>query len=314
MRQYDIKQLNRHLNNLPLYMKKINTICLALISFVLSLNTALAQTQTKGLLWQITGKNIKQPTYLYGTVHLFDTSLYKLPEPVMAKLAQTKQVFFELDFGKLNPMEMMQYIMVKDSTQYLNKLLDAASLAKLQEVAKTSPMLQMLGPNMYRLKPLFLTSMLLTNGKAVAIDMEMYNRAKSLKDSVAGIETVAEQMQAIDAIPVAKQATMMQDFLKTYTTADDAIKKLTNIYVKQDITSLLSEMNDNAPMDAAFNEELLTKRNIIMADRIAAQLGKTSTMIAVGAGHLSGDKGLIALLKKKGYQLKSVPFVFSKAH
>jgi uncharacterized protein YbaP (TraB family) len=294
-------------------MKK--SICLTLLSSCfLLLTTTLLQAQTKGLLWQITGKGIKQPTYLYGTIHLFDTSLYRIPQPVMAKLAQTKQVYFELDFGKLNPMEMMGYAMVKDSSQYLDKLLDTASLSKLKGLVKTSPMMQMMGPALYRLKPIFLTSILLNNGKAVTIDMEMYKQAKELKDSVGGLETVAEQMQALDAISLASQAKMMQDYLKTYTSADTTIKKLTEIYVKQDIDHLLEQMNDDAPLDAAFNEALLIKRNVVMANRIDGLVGKTSTMIAVGAGHLSGPKGLIALLKQKGYQIKNLPFTFTKAY
>ena len=68
------------------------------------------------------------------------------------------------------------------------------------------------------------------------------------------------------------------------------------------------------PLDAGFNEALLTKRNIVMANRIDTLVGKTSTMIAVGAGHLGGPQGMIALLKKKGYQLKQVPFTFEKAN
>jgi uncharacterized protein YbaP (TraB family) len=294
-------------------MKKL--ICHTLLSSCfLLLTTTLLQAQTKGLLWQITSKGIKQPTYLYGTIHLFDTSLYRIPQPVMAKLAQTKQVYFELDFGKLNPMEMMGYAMVKDSSQYLDKLLDTASLSKLKGLVKTSPMMQMMGPALYRLKPIFLTSILLNNGKAVTIDMEMYKQAKELKDSVGGLETVAEQMQALDAISLASQAKMMQDYLKTYTSADATIKKLTEIYVKQDIDHLLEQMNDDAPLDAAFNEALLIKRNVVMANRIDGLVGKTSTMIAVGAGHLGGPKGLIALLKQKGYQIKNLPFTFTKAH
>lgn len=295
-------------------MKKLTALCLGLLSLVLLTRHQTALAQTKGLLWQMTGKNIKEPTYLYGTIHMFDTSMYKLPEPVLAKLAQTKQVYFELDFGKINPMDIMQYAMVKDSTERLDKLLDSASLRRFKEIVKSSAMLQMMGDNMFRLKPLFLTTMLLNNGKSVAIDMEMYNRAKQLNDSVGGIETVAEQMNAISALSAASQAQMVKEMLKTYTTADDAIKKLTSIYVKQETSTLLSEMSDGAPMDAAFNEALLNKRNVVMADRIDLLVGKKSTMIAVGAGHLGGQQGLIALLKKKGYQFKPVPFAFAKAN
>lgn len=287
----------------------LKTFCLIIALFCA---TSL-HAQQKGLLWQITGKGITQPTYLFGTIHLFDTTLYKLPEVVMSKLSQTKQAYFELDFGKINPMEMMRYIMVQDSTQQLDKVLDAASLAKLNEIAKNIPTIQAIGPMMYKFKPIFLTTMMLNHGKAVTIDAEMYKRAKELKDSVGGIETMEEQMKALDTLTIPKQVQMMQEFLKNYTSADDLIKKLTNIYVKQDIEHMLDEMNNNTPMDASFNEALLIKRNIVMANRIEKLIGKQSTMIAVGAGHLGGAKGLIALLKAKGYQLKNVPFSFEKA-
>ncbi|WP_295772799.1 TraB/GumN family protein [uncultured Mucilaginibacter sp.] len=290
---------------------------LYLISKLFCLTTALllsasAHAQQKGLLWQITGKNITQPTYLFGTIHLFDTTLYRLPDAVMNKLTQTKKVYFELDFSKINPAEMLPHIMIKDSTQQLDKLFDATTLDKLKDITKTSPMMQGMGPMLYKFKPLFLTTLLLNNGKAVTIDMEMQKRAVSLKDSVGGLETVAEQMQALDAVSIAKQVQMMQEFIKSYTTADELVKKLTEIYVKQDIENLLTELNNNAPIDASFNEALLVKRNITMANRIDKVLGKQSTMIAVGSGHLGGKDGLIMLLKAKGYILKNVPFVFEK--
>ncbi|MDT3405157.1 TraB/GumN family protein [Mucilaginibacter terrae] len=245
-------------------MKKHQPFLFSLI-VVLCLFNGIAKAQQKGLLWQITGKGITQPTYLFGTIHLFDTTLYKLPEAVMSKLRQTKQAYFELDFGKINAAEMMSYVFVKDSTQQLNKLLDTAALTKLNQIAKTTPAMQAMGNMLYKLKPIFLTTFLLNNGKAVTIDAEMYKRAKELKDSVGGLETVAEQMQAIDVLTIPQQAQMMQEFLKTYTSADDMIKKLTNIYVKQDIDHMLDKMNNDMPMDASFNEALLIKRNVIMA-------------------------------------------------
>jgi uncharacterized protein len=293
----------------------MNTLRYALIVTLLTVcGTRPALAQSKGLLWQITGKSIQKPTYLYGTIHLFDTSMYRLPQPVMTKLAQTKQVYFELDFAKINPAEVMQFALITDSTQYLNNLLDSASLRKLDTIIAASPTLKMFGPIAYRLKPLLLTTLLLNNGNAVTIDMELYKLAQKQQIKIGGLETMAEQMQAINTITIGQQVQMVQEFLKTYTTGDDLIRKLTEIYVKQDIQTLLQEMNNDAPIDASFNEALLTRRNLVMLNRMIPLFGNTSTMIAVGAGHLSGPKGLIALLKQKGYQVKSVPFVFAKAH
>ncbi|MBS7563468.1 TraB/GumN family protein [Mucilaginibacter sp. Bleaf8] len=294
-------------------MNHFRPVIIIFISLVITVfNFASVSAQQKGLLWQVTGRGIKQPTYLYGTIHLFDTTLYRVPQSVLAKLSETKQVYFELDFGKVNPMEMMSSIMITDSTQRLDKVLDTASLHKLQEVIKTSPMMQMLGNNAYRVKPIFLSAFLMNNGKAVAIDMEMYKRAQQLNDSVGGLETVAKQLHAIDAIPMATQVRMLKDMLQSYVSPDIAIRKITEIYVKQDIEHMMTAMNENLPIDADFNETLIVKRNLVMANRMVNLLGKQSIMIAVGSGHLGGKDGLIALLRKRGYTLKAVPFSFVK--
>lgn len=93
---------------------------------------------------------------------------------------------------------------------------------------------------------------------------------------------------------------------------DVAIRKVTETYVKQDIEHMMAELNENLPIDAGFNETLIVKRNLVMANRMANLLGKQSTMVAVGSGHLGGPSGLIALLRKKGYTLKPIPFSFVK--
>ncbi|WP_158828127.1 TraB/GumN family protein [Mucilaginibacter lacusdianchii] len=294
-------------------MKFYKLLALLIIGLTQFATLTHAQTQQKSLLWQIKGKNIKQPTYLFGTVHLFDTTLYKLPQPVFAKLAQTRQVYFELDFGKINPMEMMSKIFITDSTQRIDKLLDTSSLSKLQRLIKTSATLQLLGDNVYRVKPIFITSFLMNDGRTTSIDMEMYKRAVSLKDSVGGLETVAEQLQAIDAIAISTQVQMLKDMLKDYQSPTAIIQNLTKVYVKQDVEHLMEDLSENMPLDPSFNEALLVKRNIVMANRIENLLGKTSTFIAVGGGHLGGKTGLIALLRKKGYTLQPVPFTFTTA-
>jgi uncharacterized protein YbaP (TraB family) len=283
------------------------------LSIMLNFQAAIAQAH-KSLLWQITGKGITQPTYLFGTVHMYDTSLYRLPKAAFDKVRQVKQVYFELDFDKIDQMQMMQAIFVKDSSQRLDKLLNAKDLAKLNTLAQRSPVLKMMGSRMYSIKPLFLTAFLINNGKAASIDMELYKAAKRHTDDVGGLEIVREQLAAIDAIPVNDQAKMLAASLDKFTSPEAMLRNLTSIYVKQDIDHLLQEMNDNMPLDDNFNTVLLKKRNVVMDTRIEAMLGKQSLLVAVGSGHLGGSDGLIALLKKHGYTLKSLPVTFVKAN
>ena len=294
-----------------MYLKTI-VVCITLM--ITGFKSSSAQ-QKKGLLWEISGNGMKQPAYLFGTVHLYDTSLYQLPQPPFALLDKVKKVYFELDFGHIDPQEMMAAIFIEDSTQRIDKLLDPVSLAKLNEIIATSSTLKMFGDKVYSVKPFILLPLLMGNdGKTPSVDMELYKAALSKNDSVGGLETVKEQMAAIDAISTPVQIDMLRKSLAKGLSGQEMLNRLTNVYVKQDIESMLTDLNDDMPVDASFNEKLLIERNIVMADRIDILLHKESPLIAVGGGHLGAATGLIALLQKKGYKLKNIPFTIQKAH
>ena len=86
---------------------------------LLNLTLAFAQAG-KSVLWKVTGKNISQPVYLVGTIHVYDTSQYDLPKPIFDRLTEVKRAYFELDFGHIDATQMMKSIWITDSTQFLN--------------------------------------------------------------------------------------------------------------------------------------------------------------------------------------------------
>jgi hypothetical protein len=71
-------------------------------------------------------------------------------------------------------------------------------------------------------------------------------------------------------------------------------------YLSNDLHNMMSFENDFSLPDSLYNA-LITNRNFKMATRIDTMVQRQSTFIAVGAGHLGGDQGLISLLREKGY-------------
>jgi len=55
-----------------------------------------------------------------------------------------------------------------------------------------------------------------------------------------------------------------------------------------------------------FRHILLYDRNVNMSNTIASIIHKKPTFFAVGAAHLAGNKGILALLKRKKINIKSV--------
>ena len=117
-------------------------------------------------------------------------------------------------------------------------------------------------------------------------------------------------MNIIDQIPFDEQ---MKALLKLIREPDLEAKlhadaeKMIAAYLSQDdanLYKLILESDDSE----AFMKQFLTKRNQNMLKKIQTFVASGSTFIVVGAGHLSGNDGLVALLKKAGYTLTPIKF------
>jgi hypothetical protein len=166
------------------------------------------------------------------------------------------------------------------------------------------------------MKPFFLSSQLmqmeLIQDMPMALDLYFLDYARKQNKICLGIEAFSDQIGAIDALSVEQQAQMLLEGLADTSSlmSMNQFEDLLNAYISQDIDSLYTLSNDTS-MPPEFNEYFLVKRNKKMAKRIAKFSKKQATFNAIGAAHLPGEKGVIALLRKKGYTLTPVPFSFN---
>lgn len=287
-------------------------ICLALLSTGWSISFA---QYKKGLVWEISGKGMQQPAYIFGTIHLYDTSRYELPQLPYQLLDKVDKVYFEMDFSKLDAGAMMAQLFMTDTTQYLDKVLDTASLSKLNKIIATSPMLKMMGKQVYAIKPFLLLSIAsaaIRNG--AGIDLQLFSTVSQKNIPVGGLETVNDQMAAVNRVSIPKQLDMLKSTLLGNVSPEQTLRTMTDCYVKQDIENMMTILNKNMPVDASFDESIRSDRNATMANKIDSILRTEHPLIAIGSGHLGNEDGLLKLLQQKGYQLKNVPFVIKKAH
>src|SRR5687768_8826227 len=81
-------------------MKHVSTIFLRLVAVLLAASTSHAQSanvDSSALLYEITGKGLKQPSYLFGTIHLICEKDMLAPERLKSYLAKTGQIILEFD-------------------------------------------------------------------------------------------------------------------------------------------------------------------------------------------------------------------------
>jgi len=131
--------------------------------------------------------------------------------------------------------------------------------------------------------------------------------AKDKNMETKGLEKTKDQMDIFDSIPYKTQAESFVKSLKNIDSLKISFKQMLDVYKKKDLDSLNILINEDADM-AGYQDIMLDRRNARWIPEIIEQAKKTPTFFAVGAGHLGGQKGVIAMLRKQGYTVTPVKY------
>ncbi|MNI50917.1 TraB family protein [compost metagenome] len=82
--------------------------------------------------------------------------------------------------------------------------------------------------------------------------------------------------------------------------------KMVQAYKSENLEELTKLLQDPAWMTAEQKEKLLIGRNLNWSNLIPPMINEESCFIAVGAGHLAGDQGLITLLRERGFKVEAI--------
>lgn len=263
--------------------------------------------QQSSLLWEISGKDFKQPSYVFGTFHAMCKTDFDFHDSIKAKLSRTSLLVEELDMTDASmQVKMMQSLA---STKPMASYYPAAQFEQMNKRFQEITGVQLTMLNNF--KPFMSMSMLLLKSlpcaEQVQPEMLLIQYAKTKNIPVKGLEQVEEQLAAIDKQPLDSQAVALQKMVMRFDSVQQAFTQLTEVYKKKHIDSLYHFMRGSG-MDDAFETALLSERNLRWIPRIKAIATQQPSFFAVGAGHLGGDQGVIALLRKEGYTVKPVVY------
>ena len=283
-------------------MKKIFITLLTLLT-----GFSFSQELEKSLLWKISGNGLKQPSYLYGTIHI--TCDVALDENTLNALEATQQLYLELDMDdKSMQMQMMKHMMMKDGVK-LSTLLNPEDFQIVDEFLKKN--LKMSAKLFDSFKPFMISSMLfpkMLDCEHKSVESELMKITKEQNEEVFGLEKVEDQMKVFDAIPYQDQA---DELLKTVKGDLEKDKKeldeMMTIYQNKDIEGMLKIMTDSDNKITSENQDvLLNNRNKNWIPVMIKTMKDKPTFFGVGAGHLAGEEGIIKLLRKQGYKVEAV--------
>ena len=273
-----------------------------------------AENQKKypSLLWEITGNGLTKPSYLFGTMHISNKMVFNLSDSFYKAIKSTDVVALEQnpevwqeayskeDFG--NGYDFMSSQLFK-SFNVANERLTEQTFSLSNYESK----IQLGLASEARL----INGMLYRNNagqedfeEETYLDMYIYRLGRKLNKIVTGVEDYKESNKLVKEAyrDMYKEKKQRRNYdLSGY----DYKRKMEEAYRKGDL-DLLDSLQEITTVSDAFNEKFLFKRNDIQANSIDTILKKHSLFVGVGAAHLPGERGVIELLRKKGYTVRPV--------
>ena len=265
------------------------------------------------LLWRISGKDLVKPSYLFGTMHMICADDIILSDSLVNAIEGAEDVYLELDMD--NIMEMMGAMakmkMRNDTT--LSDLLTKQEYEKVKTFfSEKGSMLPFSLLETY--KPFLAASLIMEQqsgascNSVISMEQLIMKEAKSKGKKIRGMESMEYQMSIFDSIPYKFQADQLVKMINDGTKDGDAsdMQLITDAYRTQQLDKMEELMKKEDMGIGNFTEILLYKRNLEWAQKLQALMAQKALVIAVGAGHLPGEKGVINLLRKAGYKVEPV--------
>lgn len=273
----------------------------ALILSALSYAVGFAQQpKENSILWEITGNDLVAPSYLLGTFHLVCEQDLHLADKVYTAIEAVNQIALEVDLTDSEELVIVQQFMLAKTS--LSSQLTEEERAEFQRLLKEKYDIDL--ESVDQLHPIFLMGMLAAKDVSCPVkgyDMEILQIGLSEKKKFIGLEHFSDQITLINQVYTAKEilAQLYEDEGNNYEVLAAAFKR-------EDINELYQLAVDSKQLTAEGKTLLVDNRNQTWVKLMAEIMPKERTLFAVGAGHLAGELGVIALLRAKGFTVTAI--------
>ncbi|SEM14233.1 hypothetical protein SAMN04487976_12079 [Xaviernesmea oryzae] len=273
----------------------------------------------QGTFWRVEKPGVA-PSYLLGTMHVSDPRVLAMPKGAAEAFTRAGTVIVESDEiaddrkAAASLMSRPDLTMLTDG-KTINDYLDEDQREKLKTgLAARGLSLDLVA----RMRPWMLASFVALppcelQRKAAGdtfLDKQLADRALKEGKHLKGLETLAEQVEAMNSLPVEFHLSALLETLAMGDQVQDVMRTTTGLYLAGSIGMILpmmeaagAEGGGEKGVSADFEKRIILDRNRVMATRAAPALDQGGVFMAVGALHLPGEAGVIALLREKGFRI-----------
>ncbi len=265
-----------------------------------------SSTGGNGLLWKISRKGVAS-SYVFGTIHVADEAIISLLDEVRGTLAQATIFAMEVVPQAKEMMTVASLMYFADG----RKLSDLLSQPLFNKVVKLLSSYHLSLEAVTLLKPwaAFVT-MSYPPEFGQVMDLQLLGIARNNDVKVTGLESLQEQLDIFNTMTLDKQVKILSDAACHYDVVEADFEKMKSLYSARDLAGLYNySKRYSLSDDAVYNElirKLLINRNYTMTQRMLPILENGNAFIAIGAMHLPGEEGVLALLAKYDYEISPV--------
>lgn len=279
------------------------------------------------LLYKISGKGLRKPSYIIGTYHLAPVSFVDSIPGLRGALAESEQVYGEIETADMTSPEniaKMQQAMMLPEGKTLTELLTPEQMQKLNATMKELLGVDMSNPMVAQQMNKMLPQALVTQLTVImylkkhsgfnptqSFDDYFQQQAVAQGKPVGGFETMDFQLQALfGSISIERQIELLMCFLNNREWEESQVDNIVEAFFAQDLNRIeaaMDEKQDNS-CDATDeeNELLIYGRNATWLKKMPEIMQQKSTFFAVGAAHLVGERGVLAGLRNAGYLVEGI--------
>jgi len=272
-------------------------------------SAALLPSASAQLFYRITPPG-GQPSYLLGTMHLVPEDRLQFTPAVASALAESQVLYLEVDPDiPLSEQVALASKVLMDPP--LKERVAPELYARLEREARELGVKPKKFARLGRLMPLFMVPAVLQMGMddAVAVDLELRDAAKKQNKLVNGLETMAFQLDLMRSFSLEDQLGMLDEpdvFGKT------AFEQMVDLYFAENLEGLRTMMEAEMLELPDFNRRLLDDRNRSWIPVMTKASAVLPVFYAVGAAHLPGPAGVLALLEAAGWRVEAQPAAFKR--
>jgi len=264
----------------------------------------------QGLLWRVTRKGVA-PSHVYGTIHVADERVAALPEPVRRAFDGARSLMFEFLPDAYSNERFLEASMFLDR-QTLEGLIGRADFERvLEQLAPIGLTREFIN----KMKPwgVLLNLRAPQGGQGASLDAQLGALARARRLPLEQIEGVEEQIFTFDEMPLEAQVALLRHALAH---RDDLLALAENTlqaYLARDLAAIwrlreeyAARYPEVASHQAAMLKRVVLDRSVVMAFRMQRELRRGQAFVALGALHLYGEKGVLALLEEDSYRATRV--------